>query len=760
MMRRTVWANEVLFLTMFGFLLVSNANANANAEKKNDTIRYQANSEWKVIDTSDVYIKEGSALDLSAMNDAPAGKYGRLIARTDGRLVFEKRPDDPVRFLGFNWICGAGGAFKGETEEDVRRNIKAFAELTRRQGYNIVRFHCLDTSMMQWAAKDGVIPDKGLDRFDYAVKCFKDAGIYVYLDMAIQGYYKGGWPVASQKNMRTKLYFDIENTRENWRSGVVQLLNHQNKYTNTRVKDEPAVACILFYNEQDLATFPWKGYGKNRPVIFEKAFHKFLKKKYGDMTKVKAAWKDSEIDKLSSIDEIQFVSSEKIPLGQRRNDISQFFYEAQRDLYAFYVSVIDEVGYKGLYSQWDATKNLRTSLLRASVPLISMHDYAAHPTNSIRSGSRIGQISTVTELAWFWRSMNQTRYLDKPMMITEYAQGFWNRYGHEAGIVTPAYSALQNYGAIMIHQDGVGLRVDLPMNEFRHWLNPVFRGNEFISAHLFRRGDVSPAKNYVEICFDEKSVFSDGRGEDAVNTNQTLLSLVTGFGLNYKDKDYVQRGQVVLAPTEGGKIVATEYTHTIVDNTQGKTFSFNDTIAELKRRKQIPADNLSDSEKGIYQSTTGEIELFSKDRIIKVVTPKTEAVTIDPGKSVRLKQLTVKRTSVPASVSMISIDDQPLAKSNRIVLVYSTRVVNTGMEVSEDLTTLYNQGTLPILMQTGTVELTLANAGKFELWAIGLDGTRRERIPVEMVDGQVIVKIDTAALKNGPTPFFELVRQK
>jgi hypothetical protein len=727
--------------------------ANADDTSK---IKYQANSEWKVVDTSNIYIQEKSVLDLSAMNDAPAGKYGRVIARPDGQLVFEKRPDKPLRFLGFNWLYGTG-LVTADTEEEVRRRIKAFAELTRRQGYNIIRLHCIDTVMMIDAEKDGVIPPKALDQFDYMVKCFKDAGVYIYLDLAIQGYYKGGWSVAYEKDMRTKLYFNLEGTRANWRSGVVQLLNHQNRYTKTRVKDEPAVACLAFFNEQDNVTFPWGGYW-HRPMIFEKEFHKFLKSKYGTIEKVKAAWKDPEVDKLTSIEDIVFVSSEKLPFGTRRNDISLFFYEAQRNLYAFYVSVMKEVGYKGLYSQWDATKNLRTSLVRESVPVISMHDYASHPTNSIHSGSRTNQKSTVVELAWFWRSMAQTRYLNKPMMITEYAQGFWNRYGHEAGIVTPAYSALQDYGAIMIHQDGVGLQVDMPLDEFRHWLNPIFRANEFVSAHLFRRGDVSPAENSVEVCFDEKYVLSDGRGEDAVNANQTCLAMVMGFGLNYKGKDYIQRGQMVLPPTAGAKIVATEYTHTMVDDTNGREFSFNDAITDLKRRKLIPAGNLSDSEKGIYQSTTGEITLLSEDRIIKVVTPKSEAVTIDPGQSVQLKQMNVKRTSVSASVTAISIDDQPLAKSDRIVLVYSTRVVNTGMELSEDLTTLYMRGELPILMQTGTVELTLANTGKFELWAIGLDGTRKERIPVETLDGKLIVKINTAALENGPTPFFELVR--
>ena len=38
------------------------------------------------------------------------------------------------------------------------------------------------------------------------------------------------------------------------------------------------------------------------------------------------------------------------------------------------------------------------------------------------------------------------------------------------------------------------------------------------------------------------------------------------------------------------------------------------------------------------------------------------------------------------------------------------------------------------------------------------DGVRREKLPVSVVAGQLRVQIETASLADGPTPFFELVR--
>lgn len=45
------------------------------------------------------------------------------------------------------------------------------------------------------------------------------------------------------------------------------------------------------------------------------------------------------------------------------------------------------------------------------------------------------------------------------------------------------------------------------------------------------------------------------------------------------------------------------------------------------------------------------------------------------------------------------------------------------------------------------------------LYALGLDGSRREKLPLEAVNGTLKVKIDTTILKNGPTPFFELIAE-
>ncbi|MBN2294439.1 MAG: hypothetical protein JXM70_18565, partial [Pirellulales bacterium] len=99
-----------------------------------------------------------------------------------------------------------------------------------------------------------------------------------------------------------------------------------------------------------------------------------------------------------------------------------------------------------------------------------------------------------------------------------------------------------------------------------------------------------------------------------------------------------------------------------------------------------------------------------------------------------------------------------LAESRRMVLLYTTEAANTGMVVTPDRTKMFDGGTLPVLMKVGRLDATLQNAhGKnMALYALGLNGERRERLPLAWEDGRLKIHLDTASLKHGPTPFFEL----
>ena len=83
------------------------------------------------------------------------------------------------------------------------------------------------------------------------------------------------------------------------------------------------------------------------------------------------------------------------------------------------------------------------------------------------------------------------------------------------------------------------------------------------------------------------------------------------------------------------------------------------------------------------------------------------------------------------------------------------------MKLSEDWTKLFAPGKTPILVRSGECKAELqAKPGSWKLYALGLDGERLEELPLENADGKLSISFDTAKLKHGVTPFFELICEK
>jgi len=67
----------------------------------------------------------------------------------------------------------------------------------------------------------------------------------------------------------------------------------------------------------------------------------------------------------------------------------------------------------------------------------------------------------------------------------------------------------------------------------------------------------------------------------------------------------------------------------------------------------------------------------------------------------------------------------------------------------------------PVLMLTGTLEVDIRvrPGATYDLYPLAYDGTRREPVALDNRDGLLSIRLNTAELKHGPTPFFELVAQ-
>lgn len=722
-------------------------------------ITFQAGGEWKAVDFSDVQVKAGSALDLSALVEAgPAGKHGRVVAGKNGSVAFADAPDRAIRFFGYNSIVthyfgSAPGSLEGKTDEETKANIRLYVQLIKRQGYNILRTLCLDTYLMGGSEMDGEFGPGRLDKYDYLFYCLKEAGIYLYLDLAGYGlYFKGSWDEkVTKRGMKTEMMVGYAATRENWKAGVAQLLTHVNPYTKTRLLDDPAVVCLNFYNEQEMGFLRPKG---ESGKTLEAAWHAWLKKKYSSLAEAMTAWEKPEFAKLASLDEVPF--SDPWNATKFGNDYGLFIQDYDIEMLGWYIRFIKELGYTGLYTQYDMNATFRYGPIRNELPLVSMHGYHAHSSAAMSPGSVVEQSSSVEAAGSYWRYLAATRLAGKPLFITEHNHGFWNPYQHEDGVLFSAYSSFQNFSCVMVHENAVWLQVKESMKDFSIGRSPVGRANEFVAACLYGRGDVLPAQKRAELVIDAGYVKSNMTR--TVNGEQNKVALLTGLDLRFPGAPApAVPPALLMAPADGASLSSTEWVATMIDSKTG-SFSMSKTVDEMRRRGILPKDNLTDPAKGIFQTETGELTLHAGERSLKVITEKTEAVVLNAGKEARLPVLTVEQIGVDASLALTEVDGAPLRSSRRMVLVFNTDSANSGMQLSADRKTLRKPGTLPPLLRTGTLRISLVspNAASLKCWALGFDGARRQQIPVKSSGKTARIELDTAKLEAGPTPFFEI----
>ena len=716
---------------------------------------FQADKEWKAADLSEIRIKGGSALDLTTVTEpGPAGKYGRTIVAPDGSLSFAKAPDKSVRLTGFvqaYWDTRALFEYTlpGSTP---KQDIASFAEQVRRHGYNAIRLHCLwDEFIMNDATTDGVPNPAKLDMLYYLISELKKNGVYIYLDIA--GYQLGyrKYPIPNMW-MKAAMMIGDEEIRRRWQ-GCAELMKQTNPHTEMSLIDDPAILCVNFYNEQATGV---KIMLTNQVTKLNPRYLTAYQQKW-------AKWRNIADDR-AAIPNLYADTPEAA-------EFHHFLSALSLDNLLWCDHQTRELGFKGLNTMYNSNPDLGCSAVRwQGSQIVSTNSYHAHPSDDQRNGSRIEQLSSVENSALTWCYANGWRFQDRPLFVSELNHCFWNRYRHEGGLLYPAYSALNRFSGLFWHSGAVDLTVNDKwprgngIGVFSVANSPVSRANAFLSVCLFGRGDVRPAPHRVELEITDDYLKQNSRS--TTNSVQRRIGLMTNFSIAFpglKPAPGVgtpKPADIRLRPDVGSQVVDGTWFSTSKEAKNSK-FSLDAFVKEMKAKGILPADNISAPSAGVYQSETGEITMRVKEKLIKVVTPKTEAVSLLAGKSEQLGRLRVDNSSINSMIAATSVDGKALADSHRMVLLYVTEEANTGMEVSHDHSIIYQRGKGPVLLRCGKFVATLTHtqADRLHLYALGFDGSRREKLPLTAKDGILTIRIDTATLKDGPTPFFELVAE-
>lgn len=225
-----------------------------------------------------------SPVDLSFLNvpEKPAGKHGFLKAQKD-KLAFED--GTPVRFWGTNLTSYT---LFGTTRENVKQQARRLSEL----GFNLVRLHHHDSLWVnpnifgdQRSPDTRTLSSAMLEKLDWWIKCLKDEGIYVWLDLHVGRQLKAGDGIEGFEEIsKGKPTADLRGY--NYVNASIQqamkrfneaYVNRDNLYTNTRYKDEPVIVAMLITNENDVtnhfgnALLPDKNVPKHNALYTSKA---------------------------------------------------------------------------------------------------------------------------------------------------------------------------------------------------------------------------------------------------------------------------------------------------------------------------------------------------------------------------------------------------------------------------------------------------------------------------------------------------------
>ena len=248
--------------------------------------------DWFPAQGVDIKAAKGTALDMSGLLDAPAGKHGKLA---DEGGVFIFADGTPARFWGINLVASCN--FPTHEQADW------MAETLSQMGVNMTRHHHMDApwtnrNIFGNKADTLSLDPESLDRFDYLVAQLQKRGIYQYFDMIVHRKPLAADGVKDPDNVPNG--YKIEGEFDSQLIGlerdfIRQLLTHKNPYTGKTYAEDPAVCLMevmnedsLFYRDSDTGEFgiPSPAYRQE----FNGLFNQWLVKNFKSRTALEKRW--------------------------------------------------------------------------------------------------------------------------------------------------------------------------------------------------------------------------------------------------------------------------------------------------------------------------------------------------------------------------------------------------------------------------------------------------------------------------------------
>ena len=619
---------------------------------------------------------DASPVDLSFLNagDRPAGRRGFVKADGD-RLVFDD--GSLARFWGANL---AGPVLFGTPRENVPRQARRIAQL----GYNLIRFHQEDANWFQpnifgTGARDTRHLDRrSLDAIDYWIKCLKDEGVYVWLDLYClrdlkpgDGVSQGWEEIARAKGIVWGFNYINPQLIDLMKEFQHQYLIHVNRYTGLASKDDPAVVGVLITNENDLTFHFGLSFlpDHNNPVhqaIFDREMQAFTRTTGLPADRIWRSWEPGP---------------SKYLLNELEHRFNRTMIDALRaDGVKSPIATTSLWGYNTLFSLPALTDG----------DVLDVHAYGKAEALSVNPRYQANYLTNVAS----------AHVHGKPLVITEWNVEYPEIDRFTAPLYVASIASLQGWDAPMVYNySQMELQRPGPeegghrINKWSTFYDPALTGVMPAAAIAFRRGHISPARTAYCLKLSPAQLFETMLSPD--QNTATIRSLIEQSRLTIGMPAVKELPWLKPSETSGDVTVVTDPDH--------------DHIA---------------AGAAVVRSDTGELVRNWAQGVQTIDTPRTQAVSgWIGGKDLALKDASFQFKTRKAVVALSSIDDQPLS-SSRFILI--TTVGQVRPSPATDMGKLLPGRPpehLPFLSEpvTGTITLRTRTGG-LELLSLGPDG--------------------------------------
>ena len=638
-------------------------------------------STWAFEPKEDPFSAE-ALLDLRSLNEARSGETGFVRLSADGN-DFARGDGRPIRF----WAVGS------EVYKQSPAAMDTHCRFLAKRGVNMARLHATVADVKEGAAVTAV-DEKTIEGIFRFVKAAKDNGIYV----TISPYYghhetPKSWGIEGYKPDQKPwgaLFIDPK-MQEGWRAWTKALYTRVNPHTGLAIKDDPTVAILQVHNEDSL--FFWTMQTLPEPQTKRLAGHfgDWLKKKYGSPENARRAWDgqaepgdDAAAGAFALYSTWHLTQDAKGGAAKRLRDQVQFLAEFQRNFYAEAGRYLrKDLGCRQLLNatNWRTANDERLKDIErwtyAALDIDAENEYYGSDYQHVgeNNGYRIDPDHFLVNESALRKPLEITTsykmQAGHPFIVTETSWKHPNLYQAEGPFLVSAYQSLNGLdGVYWFTATDPTWMLDprfsfwnvRGMNPINKWtcstpmLMGMFPANAlaYRAGHL-RQGDVvvHEARSTDDLwdrkpaLIDDNELYGDARALTA-----EMRSAKRPDGRPGRAAFLVGRVEATL----GAKGDATR-------------------VADIGPHL--------DSAKNLVRSGTGEIALDYGAGVCQVNAAKSQGVAgllKSAGGAFALGDVMIESANDYAAVSVVALDDKPLAQSRKVLVQVGTTARLTGWE--------------------------------------------------------------------------------